>query len=50
MEPLRVLEPEGELRAEDKREWSGSSARVDRRRCSSSPSPVTELQLKTRKV
>ena len=50
MEPLKVLEPEDELRAEGKKEWSGSCARVDRRRCSSSPSPVTELQLKTRKV
>lgn len=49
-EPLKVLEPEDELRAEGKKEWSDSSARVDGRRCSSTLSPVIELQLKTRKV
>lgn len=49
-ESLKVLQPEDELRAEGKKEWSDSSARVDGKRCSSTLSPVTELQLKTRKV
>ena len=50
-EPLKTLEPESELRAEDKKE-SDSSARVDRRREDAllPPSPVMELQLKIRRA
>lgn len=50
-EPLKALEPESELRAEDKKE-SDRSARVDRRREDAllPPSPVMELQLKIRRA